>query len=187
MFLRSLYVRSNFRVSFFHSGNLSLVRHLKFVGSLLLVVMGILHFSVHDGDISLGSHPFACLTVGQSRPGFSIYRHLSHDISKNDVFLTSLTFHLLSVLLSSLDVLSLAVEEVSLTLLSHPYIILQTVFHEQSSGHWVHGLTVHLLNVLDVRANRNLVSRLDKANVRDDAHLPHFLDSVSYFPLDGGA
>jgi hypothetical protein len=61
------------------------------------------------------------------------------------------------------------------------------VFHEQSSGHWVHGLTVHLLNVLDVRANRNLVSRLDKANVRDDAHLPHFLDSVSYLPLDGGA
>ena len=46
---------------------------------------------------------------------------------------------------------------------------------------------MHLLNVLDVRANRNLISWLNKANVRNNTHLSHLFDSVSYLPLDGGA
>lgn len=76
------------------------------------------------------------------------------------------------------------IKEVSLPLLSNTDIILKAMFHEQASSDGVNSFAVHLFNILNIRTDRDFVSWLNKSNVRNNSHVSHFLDSVSYLSLD---
>ena len=82
--------------------------------------------------------------------------------------------HLLSEVICRLYVLNLHVAGVNVlrlsfnsSLLSHTLVaevILERVLHEHTTGHWVYRLPMHLLQVLDVVAKRDLVCGSDQAS-----------------------
>lgn len=62
-------------------------------------------------------------------------------------------------------------------------IILQCLFHEHAASHWVNSFLVHLLDVLDVGAQRDLVSRCNPANERNQTEMTHLLDGLCHFSM----
>jgi hypothetical protein len=81
-------------------------------------------------------------------------------------------------LLSTFHTLVLTFERITNSLLSFSHIICQAVLQKEPSGHGIDCFAMHLLDVLDVAANRNLVGRLDDSNPGQDAEMTHFLDSL---------
>jgi len=81
MLLRGLDGRLDFVIGFLHSVLLGRVGHSELVRAILLVVKVLFHFTVLDGHVSLRCHPLAGLTIGQSRSGFGINRHFTHQLS----------------------------------------------------------------------------------------------------------
>ena len=60
------------------------------------------------------------------------------------------------------------------------------MLEEHAASDRVNGLLVHLLEVLDVGADGDLVSWLNKANVWQNTKITHFLHSFGNFAMCAG-
>lgn len=84
---------------------------------------------------------------------------------------------LFSILLSALNVFEFAFVVVMETLVALAHVVHKTMFQEESSSYRVYCLAVHLLNILDVAANRDLVCRLYQAHPRENTQMTHLFNS----------
>ena len=98
--------------------------------------------SISLHDVCLGGSPLAHV---RARVGLdSVELHLTNQLFSNLIDLFSLVDFLLT-----LGVLSLFLQGVSLANRLVSQIILESVFHEQSTCNWIDCLLVHLFDVLD--------------------------------------
>lgn len=63
-------------------------------------------------------------------------------------------------------------------------VILKGMLHEHSASDRVDRLLVHLLDVLDVGAHRDLVSGLDLTDIGKDAEITHFLYCLGHLAMN---
>ena len=64
-----------------------------------------------------------------------------------------------------------------------PQIILQSLFHEHATSNRINGFLVHLLDILDERAQWDLVCWCDPTNVRNHTKMSHLLDCLGNFTM----